>query len=326
MADDMVKINRLNNEMNIHKENELIREKNAITTIMNNIIMTEKHLTDDNKHRYNELLSLFQKTLNNLLSDLENYRLELNNLKYRLIDLNDRIRKVKAIGYNIDIKQRRNILFKEIKRLNAVIKNNMVNRENILIAQTTSVERRDQIIKCLKRYEEIDNDNNTCRAIEVMFNANDNGDGIIEYIIRENILPYVKDIANKIFNDLNVDYNIKFNFVKKEQIDMYVRKGNDINNIDYNCTSGFESELIDIVIKYIFCQINSKVRADFFIIDEGLKSSDKENRGNLGKIINMLKSTFKWILTISHDDHLKDMYDKDVFINSVSNTFSRISV
>lgn len=336
MADDMVKINNLKNEMNLHKENEKIRDKNKIINIMINSFTIAQELIDNNNNTQNNILDFLQIKLNEVSSelktkttDLDTYRLELNNIKYKLEDVSDRIKKVKSMGENIDtidVKQQKKKLSEDIKKLHTAIKNNIIRRDNVVVEQTTLNERKEQIVKCLGRYEEIEDDNNTCKAIEVMFNVNDEGNGIIEFIIRENILPYVKDIANKIFEDLNVNYSIKFNFVKKEQIELYVRKGNDVNNIDYNCTSGFESELIDIVIKYIFCQINSKVRTNFFIIDEGLKSSDKDNRENLRKIINTLKSTFKWIIAISHDDHLKDMYDMDVYINSISPTFSRIVV
>lgn len=337
MADDMVEINSIKSDLELHRQNRMIDVNNRIAKesikIFNGELKILRETVGSNESIDNVLNGQLIKTsdrIKQLRTDIHQNELRRDNLIHNMNNLKDKIERVRSLGDvgkdTKDIKQQRRELVKRIRELNKDIREVVSKRESDIIALTSRKTKKEHVGNFLKSYNEIDDDYDTCKALETLFNVSDNGKGIVEFIIRDNILPYVQDIANDIFRQLNIKYKVMFNFVKKEQIEFYVRKNGDVNNIDYDCTSGFEGELIDIVIKYIFCQINSKVRTDFFIIDEGLKSSDKKNKENLRKIINLLKRTFKWILAVSHNDYLKDMYDKDLKIDNLDQVTSRITV
>mgnify|MGYP003344087520 CR=1 FL=1 len=55
------------------------------------------------------------------------------------------------------------------------------------------------------------------------------------------------------------------------------------------------------------------------IIDEAFDSADTNNKQEMKKLINYLRSEHDWILIVSHDDDVKDTFDNIIEISDNKN-------
>ena len=73
--------------------------------------------------------------------------------------------------------------------------------------------------------------------------------------------------------------------------------------------SGFERFIIGLAVRMTLCQISLTAKPNFLIIDEGWSCLDSENLGNIGTIMNYIKTQYEHIIIISHLEELKNQSD-----------------
>jgi DNA repair exonuclease SbcCD ATPase subunit len=141
--------------------------------------------------------------------------------------------------------------------------------------------------------------------------------GLVDTLLSKNIIPYLQTSINGILNEVG-HYQVNITY-KNQSVNVY--KDNGLNII---MSSGYESYLLDLVFRLALVQINNHIKTDFLIIDEGFNACDAENKNNIKELLEYMRSYYKWILIISHDDFVKSFYDMDIRIQSNPNG-SRIS-
>ena len=136
--------------------------------------------------------------------------------------------------------------------------------------------------------------------------------GLVDTLLSKNIIPYLQTSINGILNEVG-HYQVNITY-KNQSVNVY--KDNGLNIV---MSSGYESYLLDLVFRLALVQINNHIKTDFLIIDEGFNACDAENKNNIKELLEYMRSYYKWILIISHDDFVKSFYDMDIRIQSNPN-------
>jgi len=61
------------------------------------------------------------------------------------------------------------------------------------------------------------------------------------------------------------------------------------------------------------------MKSTFMIIDEAMDSADPNNKQEMKKLINYLRSQYEWIIIVSHNDDVKDTFDNIIEITDNKN-------
>ncbi len=144
----------------------------------------------------------------------------------------------------------------------------------------------------------------------------------LPYEILKTYLPLIEADVNQILHSM-VNFNIEFMFYDEEQIEEQKKKQLKTNmgcinvNICYQnmkpynvqLASGFEKFIIGLAIRMTLCQISLTAKPNFLIIDEGWSCLDSENLGNIGTIMNYIKTQYEHVIVISHLEELKNQAD-----------------
>ena len=88
-------------------------------------------------------------------------------------------------------------------------------------------------------------------------------------------------------------------------------------------TSGFEKFALSLAIRVALINISNLPRPNFLIIDEGFGVLDAENLSQMSTLFTYLKTSFDFVLIVSHLDALRDMVDKHIEITK-DNGFSKV--
>ena len=142
----------------------------------------------------------------------------------------------------------------------------------------------------------------------------------VPYELISSVLPVLENEVNSILSQI-VEFNLKF------EVD-----GKNINTfIDYESgrwplemTSGMEKFLSSLAIRTSLIGISTLPRPNFLAIDEGCGNLDSDNLNSMFMLFDYLKSTFEFILIISHLDSMRDIMDTLISINKV-NYFSKVT-
>ena len=89
-------------------------------------------------------------------------------------------------------------------------------------------------------------------------------------------------------------------------------------------TSGMEKFVSSLAIRTSLIGISNLPRPNFLAIDEGFGNLDSDNLNSMFMLFDYLKSTFDFILIISHLDSMRDIMDTLININKV-NSFSKVT-
>lgn len=131
--------------------------------------------------------------------------------------------------------------------------------------------------------------------------------GLVDTLLSKNIIPYLQTSINGILSEVG-HYQVEIQY-KNQSVNVY--KDNGLNIV---MSSGYESYLLDLVFRLALVQINNHVKTDFLVIDEGFNACDADNKNNIKELLEFMRSYYKWILIISHDDFVKSFYDMDIRI------------
>ena len=142
----------------------------------------------------------------------------------------------------------------------------------------------------------------------------------VPYELISSVLPVLENEVNSILSQI-VEFNLKF------EVD-----GKNINTfIDYESgrwplemTSGMEKFVSSLAIRTSLIGISNLPRPNFLAIDEGFGNLDSDNLNSMFMLFDYLKSTFDFILIISHLDSMRDIMETLININKV-NSFSKVT-
>lgn len=133
--------------------------------------------------------------------------------------------------------------------------------------------------------------------------------GLVDILLSRNIILFLQTSINGIMSEVG-HYQVDISY-KNQSVNVYKDNG-----LNICMSSGYESYLLDLVFRLALVQINNHVKTDFLIIDEGFNACDDEHKNNIKELLEYMRSYYKWILIISHDEFIKSFYDVDIRIVS----------
>ena len=140
----------------------------------------------------------------------------------------------------------------------------------------------------------------------------------MERKLSDNIIPYLEEEINNVME--KVGHHKVSIMYRNRSITVYKDNG-----LSLEMSSGYESYLMDLVFRFAIQNINTMVRMDHMIIDEGFGSCDEKNKVNIKNLIEMMRESYRWIMIISHDNYIKNFYDKSIIIEKNLNKSSKIT-
>lgn len=142
-------------------------------------------------------------------------------------------------------------------------------------------------------------------------------DGLVERILKNNIIPYLEEEINDILDRVGV-FKIKIVYLNRS-ITIYKENG-----LSLEMSSGYETYLMDLIFRFAIQNINRLIRINCMIIDEGFGACDDLNKVNIRNLLEMMREKYQWILIISHDSYIKNFYDHSIGIELNKHGVSRI--
>jgi DNA repair exonuclease SbcCD ATPase subunit len=316
----------LNKEIKLKENLNIIDIKNKKERIeseninYNNLIkINEKNIKilENNKKVKKELDLLnneFDKINNELKINNENYIYikkqmnEYNVLENQLIKLNEEkeiyeknfieIEKNKEIIVDKEINEN---IIKKIQQKIKSIEKEFITIQNKLDFNKEIIEKINLIIIEKEKYEKV---------IKIFTEEK-----LIEKILKK-VIFNVESIVNNILKDIT-NFTLKFEINSDGII---INKHFKNEYIDARFLSGYEKFASNIALRIAFGKLNKYIKNDFIIIDEGFSSCDHKNINKINIIFDVIKKYYKWCITISHIDKIKNNFDKTFYINKINNT------
>jgi exonuclease SbcC len=159
----------------------------------------------------------------------------------------------------------------------------------------------DEMISLLLEREEFDT---------ILNMLKNNGDGIVDNILENKIIPRLEHIVNDILECID-GFTVRI---------MY--SGGEIQICDNNKTKismngGYINHSLNMVFRVALSQINNYIKTNFMIIDEAFDNCSDGGKKNVIKLIDQMKSYYDFILIISHDLEIKTLFDKMIYIKKI---------
>ncbi len=257
--------------------------------------------------------------------------MEINELKEKKINIINKLNKLdnKKNSMVNDINKYNNnkTIYEEIQKLknnleelknkeNDYDKDCKINATNISNINKEIIKYESIILAIKKNNEIIKKNNNKKEILSIIKNATDNG-GILDEIMKTIILPSMENIINDILNDVDT-YKIKLSYDNNIKITKIE------NNTEYESSclmaSGHEKAILNIIFRLALSKLNSRILTNFFIIDEAFKNSDATKKQKLKTLFEYLRNNYDWVLVVTHDDYIKDNFDKEINIEHHNGT------
>lgn len=144
-----------------------------------------------------------------------------------------------------------------------------------------------------------------------LFSKTMHSNGIVYDIIKKK-LPVINQEMAKILSTV-VNFEVFFEDDGKK-LDIYIKHPKyDPRPLELG--SGAEKSIASIAIRLALIKTSSLPVGDIFILDEPATALDEENMEGFTRILEMVKSSFKTVIIISHLDALKDVVDTQITIN-----------
>ncbi len=321
---DIIENEIKNNKNEIKNYNKLEKEFNNNSNFNKDI--NEK--IQKNRNSFNELENSKYENYDEYLEVKEQYNnnnVEITELKEKLINItskNDKL-KIKKVElddlinkYNKNKKiydeiEKNKILLEEKqneeKKIDIICKESMIKISNI----NKELSKYDTNIQLIEKNKEIISKNNKRKEIlGIIKSATDSG-GILDEILKDTIIPSIQNIVNEILSNVDT-YKIKINY------DSFIKITKIENNTEQESSglmaSGHEKSVLNIIFRLALSKLNSMVSTNFFIIDEAFKNSDSNKKQKLKTLFEYLRNNYDWALIVTHDDYIKDNFDKEINI------------
>ena len=192
---------------------------------------------------------------------------------------------------------------------------NKLNKDNILIKENdfeiTLIEK--NINECNKKHDQY----------MVINNILKNG-GLIESIMKDNLLPRFNEIVNNLFVKFG-SRQVVMKFERKDGQQKDTINIYDENGVNTCRDGGYQSVLNNLVYRIGLAELNPNMKSTFMIIDEAVDSADSNNKQEMKKLITYLRSQYEWIMIVSHNDDVKDTFDNIIEITDNKNDDDTIS-
>lgn len=128
----------------------------------------------------------------------------------------------------------------------------------------------------------------------------------IPYELIEKSLPEIEEEINNILSQI-VNFSIVFETDGKN-INGWMVSGED-NIVPLNNASGMEGFVSSLAIRVALTNISNLPRSNFLAIDEGFGVLDAEKRNSLRMVFDYFKTSFSFVLFVTHLDSLRDIAD-----------------
>lgn len=310
-----LKIETYENKLKLENKNILLIDENINININNNIIndkiKDQKIILFNNKKQLDSIKE-YEKILN------EYKKNEIKIIECKNIIINYEKNKENIIKLNV-IKNNEKQLSDEIKKITELKKylsNNIIKLEIDKLKQE----------KLHTEYKIHQETTKIYREILILFES-----GFMDYVMMKRLNTLEKKM-NNIINTLT-DYeikirienkNIKFYKLSKKQNKIIIDDDlNDNNEKDINLKSlcGYERIIFNISLRLALNNMNSMIKNNFIIIDEGFSGADSTNIHKFSLIIDRIKKEYDVCILISHIDEIKNQKGKIMKIQYNKNTY-----
>jgi DNA repair exonuclease SbcCD ATPase subunit len=144
----------------------------------------------------------------------------------------------------------------------------------------------------------------------------------IPYMILRKVLPIIESEVNEILNGI-VDFSFRIEIGENDEIDGSIVYGDRTWAIELS--SGMERFILSLAIRCSLIRLSNLPKPNFLAIDEGFGVLDSDKLHSIKLFFEFLKSTFDFVLCISHISEMRDYVDQLISINK-TNGFSKIQV
>jgi len=141
-----------------------------------------------------------------------------------------------------------------------------------------------------------------------MLNNKLNGNnGIVNALLDKHVLPTMETKINNLLKEMG-GYSIKMERNSDTGINI-TKTTSDGKILDMESVSGCEGIMANLAIRCALNELNTNMRCDMLIIDEGFQYCDDETLQKIPLFFEYMKSNYKFILVISHDERIRKLYD-----------------
>jgi len=141
--------------------------------------------------------------------------------------------------------------------------------------------------------------------------------GIVDSIMTQNLLPRFNAIVSDLFNKFGARH-VRMEYTGT---DIIIR---DEHNVDTIRDGGYQTYLNNLIYRIALSQLNNYISTNFMIIDEAFDSADTVNKQHVKKLIEYVRSQNDWMLIVSHDDDIKDLFECILSIQDIGDKERRI--
>jgi DNA repair exonuclease SbcCD ATPase subunit len=143
-------------------------------------------------------------------------------------------------------------------------------------------------------------------------------DGIPYHIISD-VIPQIEQEVNNILYQI-VEFGVAIETDGKN-VNIFIKYED--RKWPLKMSSGMEKFICALALRVALINISNLPRPNFLVIDEGWGALDANNMAMVHALFDYLKSSFDFIIVISHLDAMRDMVDKQLEIRK-ENGFSKI--
>lgn len=325
----LLEIERLNNSINLaQKDNIILQTKiDGLTTLIDHIDKNEEieslieelklSLTNINKSDesdYDKVIKLYSKLhkINNSIeSDISQLIIDSNKKRQSMKFYKDYV--IDTIEMHFCEKQINNIN----KKIQLLKKTLEIKRHKLNTLHTHKIKLEYDIEKFNEIREDVEITERTKIILDYIKKILDKN-GLVDTLLSKNIIPYLQTNINSILTDVG-HYQIEIKY-KNQSVNIYKKVTSDEieRGLNVIMSSGYESYLLDLVFRLALVQINNHIKTNFLLIDEGFNSCDPDSKNNIKELLEFMRSYYKWILIISHDDFIKSFYDMSIDIQTIN--------
>ncbi len=282
---------------NIEKtKNELSSKK--IIVEQNKNIQKAIVIAETKKNEYNMLLK--QKNINDTAKQNNNYR-EYEKLNNEISEHENAIKNTMTnlninCNHNFNIDEEINKLTMQEKELMNTIKESLkTNYENNHKYETNEQNKQQ------KNKKEIE-----LKLLTIMCDRLGGDKGIVNNTLDKYILPHLQERVNNILTELG-EYEIVIKRNGDMGLDIFKHTTDGLLEMD--TMSGCENILANIAFRSAMNELNTNMKCDILIIDEGFQYCDDKTIEKISLYFDYVRNNYKCAIVISHDERIKKMYD-----------------
>jgi DNA repair exonuclease SbcCD ATPase subunit len=291
----------------------------AISTIKTQIIEVEPFVT---QYEQSVLLKETINTLTAFISKKELEKSNLNNLisknSNRIVDIDNLVELYEKSKEIVESNKIVEVVLSKLKDENTIIVSKLKNIEREYVdAYSRKVSLTDQIKNIEEQIKKIEEHENELAAYQYYLTSI--GKDGVPYKIISDAIPRIEQDVNNILSQM-VEFSMGIETDGKN-VNVYIKY--DDKKWPLELCSGMEKFVSALALRVSLINISNLPRSNFLVVDEGMSALDASNLPMLHTLFDYLKSSFDFIIIISHLDAMRDMVDKQLEIKK-ENGFSKI--